>query len=193
MASRKFTITCGWHPISVGQPWSKEIAYRHVWIRENFSGSFFLLLHCSLWEQKSLAKVMVKRELLGGSLLYHLLLIIYDDHCGAHHNASIDFYDVCALWREAWHYSWLYIFELAPVLGHSSHPGIPLHSWSSYEVPSPFFFVRSLILLALLPFNETCLSRLSLRENALGEYLEMLHVENTFILPWLGNRILGWK
>lgn len=139
MASRKFTITCGWHPISVGQPWSEEIArvYRHVWIHENFSGGFFLLLHCSLWEQKSLAKVTVKREVSGGSLLYHLLLIIYDDHCGSHHNASIDFYDVCALWREAWHYSWLYIFELAPVALVACIPRTQQSSWD----PSSFLVI----------------------------------------------------
>lgn len=26
-----------------------------------------------------------------------------------------DFYDVCLLWREYWHYSWLHGFEPAPV------------------------------------------------------------------------------
>lgn len=30
-------------------------------------------------------------------------------------HASIDFYDVCSLQGETWHYSWLHVFEPAPV------------------------------------------------------------------------------
>lgn len=146
----------------------------NIW---EFLWQFFFLLHCSLWEQKSV-KVMVKREVSRDSLLYHLLLTIYHDHCGSHQWKACFcwlLWCLCTLERSlalflAMFLNLLHLHWLPVHLGHRSHPGISLHSWLSYEVfflPSCFFFVRSLIL-ALLPFDETYPSRLSLREECVG-------------------------
>lgn len=99
---------CGWHPISVGQHWPKKNCMwiqtcRNIW-EFLFSGRCFL--HCSLWEHKSLAKMIVKRDISGSSSLSRLLLSIYHDHCGSHQWKSL-----CTLERSLTHYSWLYVFE----------------------------------------------------------------------------------
>lgn len=134
----------------------------------------FFLLHCSLWEHKSLAEMIVKRDISGSSSLSHLLLSIYHDHCGSHQWKSL-----CTLERSLtlflalcfWTYSNLHWLPLH--LGHGCHPGIPLHC--PLTAFFTFSFIRSLILLALSPFDETYPSRLSLGENVLSKYVEMLH------------------
>lgn len=184
---------CGWHPISVGQHWPKKNCMwiqtcRNIW-EFLFSGRCFL--HCSLWEHKSLAKMIVKRDISGSSSLSRLLLSIYHDHCGSHQWKSL-----CTLERSLTHYSWLCFWTYSNLhwlplhLGHGCHPGIPLHC--PLTAFFTFSFVRSLILLALLLMKHT-LQDFPWERMCWVNMWRCYMPENTFILPWLGNRILGWK
>lgn len=92
-----------------------------------------------------------------------------------------------ALWF--WTYSNLQWLPLH--LGHSCHPGILLHG--PLTVFFTFFFVGYLILLALPPLIEHILQDLFWEGMWWVDIWRFNLTENTFILPWLVNRILGWK